>query len=282
MASRKELLLLPCSRCGKAGVHQVCYDCRVSFHNACGHNCPAPASAVGPAAQPPAAKPPAAAPVAAAGHATQAPTTQSPTAKPQAAVPDAAACGGACGHASAATGGCGCTPQCCGCGKKWGKGGAIPAQKLQHYQNNKHHQQWLQPDQAAPTPPSPPAPNPSEVQAAASAPIPTPTVACGGRCGHPKASSGGCGCTPRLCGCGREWGLGVRDSEKEQHYSRNHDHKQWCLHVPKLGASPSLMASWLKPKVQPQPVVEPQPEVEPQPQDPLPPPSSTTTVPRRA
>jgi len=254
-------VLLPCSRCGKGGVHQVCYDCRVSFHLACGHDCPTPASAVGPAARPPAANPPAAArppmanpPAAAAGQANQAPTTQSPTAKPQAAVPDAAACGGACGHASAATGGCGCTPQCCGCGKKWGKGGASPAQKLQHYQKNKAHQQWLQPDQAAPTPPSPPAPNPSEVQAA-SAPIPTPTVACGGRCGHPKASSGGCGCTPKLCGCGKEWGLGVRDSEKEQHYNCNHAHKQWCLHVPKLGASPSLMASWLKPKVQPQPVV---------------------------
>uniref|UniRef100_A0A7S1N1A5 Uncharacterized protein n=1 Tax=Eutreptiella gymnastica TaxID=73025 RepID=A0A7S1N1A5_9EUGL len=122
---------------------------------------------------------------------------------------------------------------CCGCGKKWGKGGASPAQKLQHYQKNKAHQQWLQPDQPDPTPPSPPAPNPSEVQAA-SAPIPTPTVACGGRCGHPKASSGGCGCTPKLCGCGKEWGVGVRDSEKEQHYNRSHTHKQWCLHVPKL------------------------------------------------
>ena len=93
-------LALGCSNCARRGAQKVCYDCQMVSHVTCGHDCPAPASAVEHAAQPPAAKLPAA-------------------------VPTSAACGGQCGHGHAATGGCGCTPQDCGCGKRWGKAGLV-------------------------------------------------------------------------------------------------------------------------------------------------------------
>ena len=102
-------------------------------------------------------------------------------------------------------------------------------------------------------------------------------------CGHPAASSGGCGCTNFTCGCGHLWGHGIRLPEKAQHYLKSTSHRTWTLKKPEKPPTTTILSFFgpkrggvsassggSPPQPQAQSAPQPQPHAEPEPpQQPL-------------
>ena len=59
---------------------------------------------------------------------------------------------------------------------------------------------------------------------------PASHAACGGKCGHRDASSGQCGCTEEICGCGYRFKGRVSGGERLQHFT-SMKHDAW-VHAP--------------------------------------------------
>ena len=113
-----------CNICGKKGVHKKCDACSVSYHTKCGHTCT-------PVSQQP----------------NQPPVPNyniPPTLRLLKGPSKVAACHGLCGHPTAVTGLCGCTPQQCGCGHHFNDTVAT-AERRQHFELSKKHKAWIAP-----------------------------------------------------------------------------------------------------------------------------------------
>ena len=84
--------------------------------------------------------------------------------------------------------------------------------------------------QAPPDPPAAPAQPPSNEDPPADEDPPASYAACGGKCGHRNASSGQCGCTEEICGCGYRFKGRVSGGERLQHFT-SMKHDAW-VHAP--------------------------------------------------
>ena len=114
----------PCNMWGKKGVHKKCDACSVSYHKKCRHTCI-------PVSQQP----------------SQPPVRDyriAPTLLFLKVPSKVAACHGVCGHPTAVTGLCGCTPQRCGCGHHFNDTVAA-AEGRQHFELSKKHKAWIAP-----------------------------------------------------------------------------------------------------------------------------------------
>ena len=104
-----------------------------------------------------------------------------------------------------------------------------------------------QPPAASPDPPAAPTQPPSNEEALVPpanndpplAPESVPHAACGGKCGHRDASSGKCGCTEEICGCGYRFKSRVSGGERLQHFTSVR-HEAW-VHAPP--PQPSIFGS---------------------------------------